>query len=233
MRGRPRASPPSAPRCCPGRRTAGRARSRQSPRPVPPPTASATSSGSVPPAQPPELARIHRLRPERDPRDAGITPRCRVAALIGTGIGLERHLGPGGQPEPRPDPLEEPRDGVRWEQGRRATAEVDGFERLQRPGNAGSAGRAEVQLGLEGGQERGNSVARARGPRPRRRRRNRSTGRARHAERDVDVQRDRRQGRRCRHRSGGAGSREPTIRQPRGGRRRASISSTSRPRGSG
>ena len=181
------------------------------------------------------------------PSEIRVTPASRharrVATLVGPGVGLERHLGPGGHAEPCPDPVEQPGNGLGREQRRRATAEVDGFERLRRLANAGRAGharRAQLQLGLEGGEERANPVARAPGRRP---------GiddevavRAeRHAERDVDVQRDRRQHRRCRrqhgrrwrHRSGGAGSREPTIRQPRGGRRRASISSTSRPRGSG
>ena len=151
--------------------------------------------GSVPPAQPAELARVHRLRPERDPRDAGIAPRTsRRRARRDRGW-------PRASPRLRRSARTAPgsaRGAARWRQVGAGTV----CHRRSRRFPAAAAtrerrkpGRAELQLRLEGGQERGNSVARPAGCRP---------GvddevavRAeRDAERDVDVQRDRRQ-RRC------------------------------------
>ena len=115
---------------------------------------------------------------------------------------------------------------------RRAAAEVDRVERRRDRAERGvQRVGAQVDLARSGREERAD-------PRPRP-----ACGRARDddevavraerdAERDVDVQRDGRRRRRAAanlaHRSREVDSREPMTRQPSGGRRRCSISSTSR-----
>src|SRR5439155_15057160 len=164
------------------------------------------------------------------------------------GVGLVRDLGVGPDAEPAADRVEQPRDVVGREQARRAAAEVHGVERQTGDRPRGSEGlvegvRPQLELRRDRGLKRRDPVRRPAGGRAREHH-EAAVRTERYAERDVDVQPDRRPrtniGHRSdvlaerdgrAHRSRDAGSRGPMTRQPCGGRRFASISSTSRPRG--
>ena len=63
-----------------------------------------------------QLGGVEALRPERDPADARVALEEDVAAFIRAGIGLDRDLGPVGQPEPPADAFDDPGQVVRSEQ---------------------------------------------------------------------------------------------------------------------
>ena len=146
----------------------------------------------MPSTQPPERCRGHRLGADRQPGDADSAKRGGVAPLIGSGIGLQGDLGAIRDAEPGPNPIDQLADGRRREQRRRPAAEVDRLER--RPPAAErrvKRVRAQVELGKERRNERGDACLRSARRRP---------GvdhevavrTERDAERDMDVERDRR-----------------------------------------
>ena len=100
-------------------------------------TAAATSSGECRRPSARSSAAVEALRPERDPRDADVPPGSRVAALVGAGVRLERHLGARLDPERAADGGEQPR---RPRRGRAATASRrrDRTRPASRPGRARS-----------------------------------------------------------------------------------------------
>ena len=139
-----------------------------------------------------QLRVVERLRPDRQPRDAGANPAGRIAALVRSGIGLERDLGIDREAVSRPDPIDEVGDDVGLEEGRRPATEVQRLEGRSGPPEGRIQGiGSQIQLGLERGDEGVHAGARAarRGARID----DEIAVRAeRDAERDVDVERDRR-----------------------------------------
>ena len=124
-------------------------------------------AGRVAPAELAELAGVEALGAERDPGDAGVVLRVRIAALVGPRVGLEGHLRRVAQPEPAADPVDDRRQGLGREEGRGSAAEVE------RPEGRPPAGRpagsseplvedvgAEVELGQERLDEGRDPVAR-------------------------------------------------------------------------
>ena len=155
-------------------------------------------------AEPGELGAIEALRADRQAPDPGPDESRRIAALVRPGIGLEGDLRVVRQPEASPDVVDQSSDDLSRQQGRRAAADVEGFEgrttgrvdgrpRARRPKGLVERTGSQVNLGLEGIRERVNSVARSA--------RSRSgiddevAIRAdRDAEGNVDIERDRRRG---------------------------------------
>ena len=71
----------------------------------------------------------HGLRTEREAGHAGHPEAEEIAQLIGPGIGLERHLGAGGDGEPPVDRLEQRPHLLRSHERGRASTQVDAGQR--------------------------------------------------------------------------------------------------------
>ena len=122
---------------------------------------------AMPPAEAPELGVRERLGPQRDARDPGLPKRPGVAALVGSGICLDRHLGVRGEPEPQADEVEQAGDRLPRQERRRPAAQVDGLE--WRPDGAERLVQrvgAQRQLGAERTDKRRNPGSRAARSRP-------------------------------------------------------------------
>ena len=152
----------------------------------------------VPPAQPPEQARIERLRAHRQAVDPGRDEGAGIPALVGPRVGLDRDLRAVGEPETLARERHEAGDGRRRQQGRRPAADVQGVEgEPPRPEGRVERIRPQPDLRQQGVRERRHAR-----PRPARggtRVDDEVAVRAqRDAERDVDVERNRRVARRSR-----------------------------------
>ncbi len=180
----------------------------------------------------------HRLRSDRKSGDARSPPIGGATTLRGSWVRLEGDLGVRRQPEPFPGEPDQILDGPRTEQRRGATPEIDTPQR--RPAGCPRWSELRVRrsgskddLGLQSGDKRIYPVpwapSSSAGVHH-----EIAVGAAGHAERNVEVKRIGRRGagtwRRVGHHAGVGQERSLTTRQPSGGRRSRSISSSSVPR---
>jgi hypothetical protein len=117
--------------------------------------------GPVAPPQPPELSLVHRLRTDREAVDAGDTEPGQVSELVSAGVGLERDLGVGRDPQPGSHVLHQRVDLASCHQRGRSAPDVDADQRGAIPSETFVQARGpQGQLGVDSGQQRRDTVAR-------------------------------------------------------------------------